>query len=193
MIFRAWKNEDGETWFNACWYYRPEWTVHRFDKHFYKAEVVKTGQYRDHQPDDLVGRCFIMFNTRYHRGRPKGLQPGTPVFVCESRYNEEKHQFGKIKTWASVLPDEVRDRDYEMENFPGSNRKEKKVPTPIAHLLPENAKETDALPKPVWGNSDAPPVVGAVHNRPRRSKVRSPSNRCGATVHGKDGADCGEC
>ncbi|KAI9886653.1 MAG: hypothetical protein M1823_001567 [Watsoniomyces obsoletus] len=174
MIYRAWEDEAGQTWFNACWYYRPQWTVHRFDKHFYKDEVVKTGQYRDHQPDDLVGRCFIMFITRYHRCRPAMLPPGAPVFVCETRYNEELCRFGKIKTWASVFPDEVRDRDYDTVPLPSDAIKQKKVPTPIAHLLPENASADDPLPKPVVGDPDAPPVIGAVHKRPRAANESPP-------------------
>ena len=50
-------------------------------------------------------------------------------------------------------------------------RKVKKVPSPIKHLLPSDAKETDDLPKPTWGLENAPPIVGAVHKRPREANV----------------------
>jgi hypothetical protein len=30
---------------------------------------------------------------------------------------KEKHKLNKIKTWASCLPDEVREKDYEMDLF----------------------------------------------------------------------------
>ncbi|KAJ6153799.1 Bromodomain [Penicillium chermesinum] len=141
-------------------------TVHHFEKHFYPNEVVKTGQYRDHRIDEIVDRCFVMFFTRYSRGRPRDLPPGKEIYVCEARYNEEKHKLNKIKTWASCLPDEVREKDYEMDLF-DVPRKIRKHPSPIKHLLKEDAKETDDLPRPTWGADNAPPVVGAVHRRPR--------------------------
>lgn len=170
QIYRTWQDTDGQQWINACWYYRPEQTVHQFEKHFYPNEVVKTGQYRDHHIDELVDRCFVMFFTRYSRGRPRGLDPSKEVYVCEARYNEEKHRLNKIKTWASCLPDEVREKDYEMDVF-DAPRKIKKIPSPIRHLLKDDAKETDELPSPQWGRENAPPVVGAVHRQPRDENV----------------------
>lgn len=170
QIYRTWQDNEGDKWINACWYYRPEQTVHHYEKHFYPNEVVKTGQYRDHRIDEVVDRCFVMFVTRYNRGRPRGLPLDKDVYVCESRYNEEKHKLNKIKTWASCLPDEVRERDYEMDLF-DVPRKIKKIPSPIKHLLKKDAKETDDLPKATWGADNAPPVVGAVHCRPRDENV----------------------
>lgn len=178
QIYRTYQDAQGDKWINACWYYRPEQTVHRFDKHFLENEVVKTGQYRDHRIDEVVGRCFVMFVTRYFKGRPAGLPPDTDVFVCDSRYNEEKHTFGKIKTWASCLPDEVRDKDYAMEPF-AAHRRMKKYPSPLVHLLKDGQKETDELPKPDWGADSAPPKIGAVHRRPRDPRVSTVvQNRC---------------
>lgn len=171
QIYRTWQDAAGTKFVNACWYYRPEQTVHRFDKHFYENEIVKTGQYRDHQVDEIVDRCFVMFITRYGKGRPSGFPPDKEIYVCESRYNEEKHTFNKIKTWASCLPDEVRDQDYRMEMFKEQKRM-KKLPSPIAYLLKDEQKDTDELPKPTWGADNAPPKIGAVHRRPRDPKVR---------------------
>ncbi|CAG8241869.1 unnamed protein product [Penicillium salamii] len=173
QIYRTWQDSDGEKWINACWYYRPEQTVHHFEKHFYPNEVVKTGQYRDHRIDEIVDRCFVMFFTRYSRGRPRDLAPDKEIYVCEARYNEEKHKLNKIKTWASCLPDEVREKDYEMDLF-DVPRKIKKIPTPIKDLLKEDSKETDDLPRPTWGADNAPPVVGAVHRRPRDENESPP-------------------
>lgn len=170
QIYRAWSDASGQKWVNACWYYRPEQTVHRFDKHFYENEVVKTGQYRDHRIDDVEDRCFVMFITRYPRGRPRGLPADKSVYVCEARYNEEKPRFNKIKTWTSCLPDEVRDKDYEMDLF-DAPRNLRKIPSPIKHLLQADAKESDDLPKPTWRSPNAPPLIGAVHRRPRESNV----------------------
>ncbi|QVM06491.1 hypothetical protein D8B26_001199 [Coccidioides posadasii str. Silveira] len=173
QIYRTWQDSDGQKWVNACWYYRPEQTVHHVDKHFLPNEVMKTGQYRDHRIDEVEDRCFVMFFTRYNRGRPRGFPPEKQVYVCEARYNEEKHKLNKIKTWASCLPDEVREKDYEMDLFDGP-RKIRKVPSPIKHLLPTDAKETDDLPKPTWGAENAPPIIGAVHCRPRDENESPP-------------------
>lgn len=170
QIYRLWQDEAGKKWINTCWYYRPEQTIHRVSKRFYRNEVMKTGQYRDHRIEDIVDRCFVMFHTRYHRGRPRGLPLGKEVYVCEARYNEDKFTFNRIKTWTSCLPDEVREKDYEMDLF-DVPRKAKKEQTPIAHLLNDNAKETDAMPKPNWGHKDAPPIIGGVHIRPREPNV----------------------
>ena len=170
QIYRTWQDTEGQKWVNACWYYRPEQTVHQYEKHFYPHEVVKTGQYRDHRIEEVIDRCFVMFCTRYSRGRPRGLPPDKEVYVCDSRYNEEKFKLNKIKTWASCLPDEVRDKDYEMDLF-DHMRRVKKVPSPLLHLLPEDAKETDEIPKPRWGADNAPPTVGAIFKGPRDENV----------------------
>ena len=170
QIYRTWSDTAGQKWVNACWYYRPEQTVHRFDKHFYENEVVKTGQYRDHRIEDIEDRCFVMFFTRYPRGRPRGVPADKSVYVCKARYNEEKFKFHDIKTWTSCLPDEVRDKDYEMDLF-DVPRALRKVPSPIKHLLQADAKETDDLPKPTWRSPNAPPLIGAVHRRPREPNV----------------------
>lgn len=170
QIYRTWQDPNGQKWINACWYYRPEWTVHRYEKHFWENEVVKTGQYRDHKVEEISDRCFVMFFTRYNKGRPRGLDPEKEVYVCEARYNEEKHKLNKIKTWASCVPDEVREKDYEMDLF-DVPRKMKKLPSPIKHMLKEDAKDDDPMPKPSWGEPNAPPIVGAVHRRPRETNV----------------------
>lgn len=90
QIYRTYKNPAGVNMVNACWYYRPEQTVHRFDKHFYQNEVVKTGRYRDHPIDSIEGKCFVMFYTRFFKGRPRGLPEGMEIYVCRDRYNEER-------------------------------------------------------------------------------------------------------
>ncbi|KAF1938607.1 chromatin structure-remodeling complex protein rsc1 [Clathrospora elynae] len=173
QIYRTWQDADNAQWVNACWYYRPEQTVHRFDRHFFENEVVKTGQYRDHRIDEVVDRCFVMFITRYNKGRPRDFPSDKEIYVCEARYNEENHRLNKIKTWASCLPDEVRDKDYVMDLF-DAPRKLKKVPSPIAYLLKDEQKEDDDLPKPEWGAENAPPKIGAVHRRPRDAKDSPP-------------------
>ncbi|QIX00289.1 hypothetical protein AMS68_005806 [Peltaster fructicola] len=173
QIYRTYRNPSGQAMVNVCWYYRPEQTVHRFDKHFFEHEVVKTGRYKDHHVEEIEGRCFIMFTTRYFKGRPRGLAQGIEIYVCEARYNEEKHLFNKIKTWASCLPDEVRDRDYDMDLYEQPKRM-KKHPSPIKYLLRDDQQDTDELPKPTWGADGAPPKIGAVHRRTRTDRDSLP-------------------
>ncbi|KAK3487219.1 hypothetical protein B0T13DRAFT_491774 [Neurospora crassa] len=173
QIYRMWSDKSGQKWVNACWFYRPEQTVHRYDKFFYENEVVKTGQYRDHRIEEIEDRCFVMFITRYPKGRPRGLPYNKMVYVCEARYNEEKCKFNKVKTWSSCLPEEVRDQDYEMDLWPVP-RTMRKIPSPIKHLLQADAKETDDLPKPTWRSPNAPPLIGAVHRRPREPNESPP-------------------
>jgi chromatin structure-remodeling complex subunit RSC1/2 len=153
QIFRTYEDSEGQEWVNACWYYRPEQTVHHFEKNFYPMEVVKTGQYRDHPIDHVIDRCFVMFFTRFSKGRPRALAPGAKVYVCEARYNEEKHKINKIKTWASCLPDEIRDQDYEMDMFADGPRPNKKVPSPLLYMV-EQGNVTEEVPQPKWGEEN---------------------------------------
>ncbi|KAF4589366.1 RSC complex subunit RSC1 [Ophiocordyceps camponoti-floridani] len=173
QIFRIWQDRADNKWVNACWYYRPEQTVHRYEKHFFDREVVKTGQYRDHLVEELLDRCFVMFVTRFSKGRPRGLPQDKEIYVCESRYNEDNFRFNKIKSWPSCLPDEIRDKNYEIDSFDMPTRL-KKVPSPIKHLLRDDAKEADEFPRPTWGSQNAPPIVGAVHRRPLESHESPP-------------------
>ena len=41
QIYRTWQDAEGQNWVNACWYYRPEQTVHRYERHFFENEVVR--------------------------------------------------------------------------------------------------------------------------------------------------------
>lgn len=110
QIFRLWSTSDGKRWLNACWYLRPEQTVHRVDRLFYKNEVVKSGQYRDHLVEEIVGKCYVVHFTRFQRGDPDVKLEG-PLFVCEFRYNENEKIFNKIRTWKACLPEEIRDQE----------------------------------------------------------------------------------
>ncbi|CAK7227188.1 hypothetical protein SBRCBS47491_006484 [Sporothrix bragantina] len=166
QIFRMWFDATGHAWVNACWYYRPEQTVHRFDRHFYENEVIKSEQYRDHLFDDVLDRTFVMFSEQYSRGRPRGYPPNKTLYVCEYRYSEDTCRFTKIVKWEPCVPEEVRGLDILMDAYPAP-RKFPKYPSPIKHLLDPNSRESDALPKPTWGNPNAPPMIGSVHRRPR--------------------------
>ncbi|SCV01659.1 LAMI_0G12904g1_1 [Lachancea mirantina] len=167
QIFRLWYTSDGRRWLNACWYLRPEQTVHRYDRIFYKNEVVKSGQYRDHLVEEIVGKCYVCHFTRYQRGDPDVEIEG-PLFVCEFRYNESEKVFNKIRTWKGCLPEEVR--DVEESTIPVMGRKFFKYDSPIKHLLPPDATVTDPIPAPTEGAVNAPPLVGAVYLRPKVKK-----------------------
>ncbi|SMN18669.1 similar to Saccharomyces cerevisiae YGR056W RSC1 Component of the RSC chromatin remodeling complex [Maudiozyma saulgeensis] len=163
-IFKLWRTEDGQEWLNACWYFRPEQTVHRVDRLFYKKEVMKTGQYRDHVIEDVVGKCYVIHFTRYQRGDPEFPVKG-PQFVCEYRYNESDKIFNKIRTWKACLPEEVRDIDEP--TIPINGRKFFKYPSPIRNLLSKDATVNSKIPPAVQGNPAGPPLVGAVYMRPQ--------------------------
>lgn len=163
QIFRIWSMPDGSKWFNACWYFRPEQTVHRVDRLFYKHEVMKTGQYRDNLVTDLISKCYVVHFTRYQRGDPDMKIEG-PLFICEFRYNESDKGFNKIRTWKACLPEELRDQDEP--TIPVGNRKFFKYPSPIRQLLPANATPNDPIPDAVEGVAGGPPLVGAVYLRP---------------------------
>ena len=167
QIFKLWSTTNGQKWLNVCWYFRPEQTVHRVDRLFYKNEVMKTGQYRDHLIEDLQGKCYVVHFTRYQRGDPAVKFEG-PLFICEFRYNENDKGFNKIRTWKACLPEEIRDIDEK--TIPVSGRKFFKYPSPIRHLLPVNATYEDPIPEPQMGLPNAPPLVGAVYLRPRLLK-----------------------
>ena len=162
-IFKLWRTENGEQWLNACWYFRPEQTVHRVDRLFYKNEVVKTGQYRDHVIDDIQGKCYVIHFTRFQRGDPEFRVDG-PLFVCEYRYNESDKIFNKIRTWKACLPEEIRDTDEP--TIPINGRKFFKYPSPLRHLLPKDATVNSRIPQAVPGRADGPPLTGAVYLRP---------------------------
>ena len=167
QIFKLWSTPDGRKWLNACWYIRPEQTVHRVDRLFYKNEVVKTGQYRDHLVDEVVGKCYVVHFTRFQRGDP-AIKIDGPLFVCEFRYNENDKAFNKIRTWKACLPEEIRGHDEV--TIPVNGRKFFKYPSPIKHMLPANAMPNDLTPQPTEGAINGPPLIGAVYLRPKLLK-----------------------
>jgi chromatin structure-remodeling complex subunit RSC1/2 len=163
QLFRIWQTQDGQRWINVCWYLRPEQTVHRVDRLFYENEVVKSGQYRDHLADEVVGKCYVAYFTRYQRGDPAVKIEG-PLFICEFRYNDNDKNFNKIRTWKACLPDEVRDIEDPINPLP-SLRRFKKYESPLKHLLPANATIDMPIPEPTIGAPNAPPLHGAVYVR----------------------------
>lgn len=168
QIFRLWSLKDGTKYFNACWYYRPEQTCHRYDRLFYINEVCKTGQYRDHIATEIVGPCYVVFLTRYQKGDlEKGVIPeGSPWFICEFRYNESNHVFNRIRTWRACLPDEIRDHPEPPVIHLREPRKLIKYESPIKALLPPGSDTLMEIPNVTEGaNPNTPPLVGSVYLR----------------------------
>ncbi|CEP20371.1 RSC1 [Cyberlindnera jadinii] len=163
QLFRIWQTQDGQRWINVCWYLRPEQTVHRVDRLFYDNEVFKSGQYRDHLADEILGKCYVAYFTRYQRGDPAIPYEG-PLFICEYRYNDNDKNFNKIRTWRACLPDEIRDHEDPITPLP-SLRRFKKIESPLKHLLPPNATPHMPIPEPIIGAPNAPPLHGAVYLR----------------------------
>lgn len=168
QIFRLWSLKDGTKYFNACWYYRPEQTVHRFDRLFFLNEVCKTGQYRDHFVNEIVGPCYVVFVTRYQKGDlDRNMVPdGCPWFICEFRYNENSHVFNRIRTWKACLPDAVRDAQ-EPPIIPlNEPRKLIKFESPIKGMLLNGSNENSPVPPVTEGpHQNAPPLRGSVYVR----------------------------
>ncbi|TKY88209.1 hypothetical protein EX895_002919 [Sporisorium graminicola] len=122
QIFKVLRREDDDPdqgWVTVCWYYRPEQTFHPASKKFFKDEVVKTGYFADHHIEDILEKIMVMFYTKYIRGRPKPeyWDPRSPLYVTESRYNEQQRVFHKIKSWASCVPEEIRKVETPMNYF----------------------------------------------------------------------------
>ncbi|CDR40784.1 CYFA0S05e04456g1_1 [Cyberlindnera fabianii] len=163
QLFRIWQTQDGQRWINVCWYLRAEQTVHRVDRLFYENEVFKSGQYRDHLADEIIGKCYVAYFTRYQRGDPAVPYEG-PLFICEYRYNDNDKNFNKIRTWRACLPDEVRDFEDPITPLP-QMRMFKKYESPLKHLLPPNASFNMPIPEPTIGAPNAPPLHGAVYLR----------------------------
>ncbi|GAA5854738.1 hypothetical protein JCM8547_004051 [Rhodosporidiobolus lusitaniae] len=120
QIWKTYKRSDSpQRGLTVCWYFRPEETVHPASRQFYENEVFKTGVFIDHNIEDFVGRCFVMFYTKYIKGRPKApvWEPSMPLYVCEHRYKDDVKAFKKIKNWNTCVPEEVRKNEYEFEPY----------------------------------------------------------------------------
>ncbi|GAA5841640.1 hypothetical protein JCM11251_004238 [Rhodosporidiobolus azoricus] len=121
QIWKVYKRPDSpQRCLSVCWYYRPEETVHPASRMFYPNEVFKTGVFVDQPVEDFIGRCFVMFFTKYTRGRPKppAWNESMPLYVCEYRYKDDVKSFKKIKSWNSCVPEEIRKNEYDFEPFP---------------------------------------------------------------------------
>ncbi|ODV91752.1 hypothetical protein CANCADRAFT_30088 [Tortispora caseinolytica NRRL Y-17796] len=164
QIFRIWQDEEGRRWINACWYFRPEQTVHRYDRLFWENEVFKSARYQNHLVDEIAGKCAVMFITKYTRGRPKNVG-NKQVYLCECRYNEREKTFSKIRTWKAALPEEARAESDNIDFFE-SLRPVPKFVSPLKHLLPSNATDDMPVPDSKQGDGNAPPIIGAVYKRP---------------------------
>lgn len=119
QVFHTYKRSDNhQRMLTVCWYYRPEETVHHISRLFIENEVFKTGNFIDHVIEDVVGRCLVLFYTKYLRGRPSAplWTHDLPLYICEHRYKDDDYTFKKIKNWESCAPSNIRTEGHE-ENF----------------------------------------------------------------------------
>ncbi|KAF8588485.1 hypothetical protein K439DRAFT_1384573 [Ramaria rubella] len=119
QVFKTWvpdgdgvrKTQQGLT---ACWYFRPEQTVHPAHRQFWEGEIFKTGHFADHVAEDIIEKIACQFTAKHVRGRPRPpyWYPGWPLYVCDSRYNDRERVFVKIKNWNSCIPEDYRKNDF---------------------------------------------------------------------------------
>ncbi|XBW34932.1 hypothetical protein QEN19_000496 [Hanseniaspora menglaensis] len=144
QIFQIWKEgNDGSIWMTCSWYLRPEQTIHRADRLFYKNEVVKSTQSRIHRIEDILGACSVVHFTRFVRAEP--LDAIKPMFICEYRYNDSSYKFNKIRTWKGAVPDAVKDLEEYDVPLP-QPRFLKKFDSPLKHLLDSNLSLNSTSP-----------------------------------------------
>ncbi|KAI8803532.1 Bromodomain-containing protein [Cladochytrium replicatum] len=103
QITEVYKKKDGKIYLQGAWYLRPENTVHRSSQKFMEFEVFKTTHMEEYHLTDVQDTCFVLFVKDYVRGRPRNLRPGQSVYVCESRYNEQRENMQKIKQWKDSI------------------------------------------------------------------------------------------
>ena len=146
QIFQIWKEpSDSSMWMSCSWYLRPEQTVHRADRVFYRNEVVKSNQSRIHRAEDIISLCSVVHFTRYVRAEP--LDVVEPMFICEYRYNDSSYKFNKIRTWKGAVPEcikEIGEVDVPLPQL----RYMKKFESPLKHLVDASLPlNTDAAQK----------------------------------------------
>lgn len=132
QIFQIWREHDDSFWMSCSWYLRPEQTVHRADRVFYRNEVVKSNQSRIHRVEDIISLCTVLHFTRFVRAEP--LDTVGPVFICEYRYNDTSYKFNKIRTWKGAVPEcvkELAEVDVPLTQL----RFMKKFESPLKHLI----------------------------------------------------------
>ncbi|TIA86685.1 hypothetical protein E3P99_03593 [Wallemia hederae] len=158
------------THITVCRYYRPEQTVHAPYRRFYEDEVFKSGNYVDLPIEDLLEKTFVMFATKYSRGRPKEhlWDKRRPLYVVEHRYSPksktETGGFSKIKSWNACIPEEVRKTEYEMNVFEEQQRPTL-LPSPFLRGIegPGRIDENAPPPEEVGQHAVANAVAVAEH------------------------------
>lgn len=110
-----------QDWVTACWFLRPEQSRHPRSMMFWENEVIKTSQLVEHHVEDILEMICVMFYTKASRGRPidgeGGWHTDDPLYICENRYQVDKDAFFKIKNWASCLPEEVKNKRFDMIEY----------------------------------------------------------------------------
>lgn len=168
----------GQYYVSVCWYHRPEETVHSASRRFIDREVFKTGIMVDHKIQDIVERCFVMFYTRFIRGRPTSAvwnAATETLYVSEFRYNDLTRQFTKIKSWNSCIPEELRGGEVPMDSFSKTVLPERKLSPFVlgtadgpGFLIPEGLGQPPSMDKSIPLSRKRPAAGPEMDMRPRK-------------------------
>lgn len=105
----------GRMWVN--YYARPEESNHDGNKTFHPQEILKTNVFGVHDVADLLEHCFVLFDRKWLRMRPTPDPRGEfwrayeHVWMCADRWRPDLGTFIKIKNWAQVLPEGIKESD----------------------------------------------------------------------------------
>ncbi|KAL3851884.1 hypothetical protein ACJMK2_015582 [Sinanodonta woodiana] len=99
-------DSSGDQMLYGNWFYRPNETFHLATRKFLEKEVFKSDFYTSIPPNQILGRCFVMYVKDYFKNRPEGFAD-KDVYVCEFRYISRHRCFKKIKIWQAPRNVEV--------------------------------------------------------------------------------------
>ena len=70
-IEKIYTDNTGQKQIYGNWFYRPNETFHLATRKFLQKEVVKSDVYASTDPNQIVGRCFVMCVREYFKLRPE--------------------------------------------------------------------------------------------------------------------------
>ncbi|XP_052781676.1 protein polybromo-1-like isoform X8 [Mya arenaria] len=88
------------------WFNRPNETFHLATRKFLQKELLKSDVYASQDPNQIIGKCFVMPVREYFKLKPEGFADND-VYVCEFRYTARTRSFKKIKMWSVPRNEEV--------------------------------------------------------------------------------------
>lgn len=70
-IEKIYTDNAGQKQIYGNWFYRPNETFHLATRKFLQKEVVKSDVYASIDPNQIVGRCFVMCVREYFKMKPE--------------------------------------------------------------------------------------------------------------------------